>query len=127
MSLVDIPSHMPSSDGPVRQASSSVYKSETSSGYQLVVVGPEYMGRTFNLSEGRHVVGRAAESDVRILVETVSRRHALFVVQGDQVTVEDLGSRIGTFVNGRRIETSCSLPPGARIVIGGITMKLVKG
>jgi len=127
MSLVDIPCRMPPSDGPLRQVSPSVSKSETASGYQLVVVGPEYMGRTFDLGEGRHVLGRAPESDLRFFVETVSRRHALFVVQGDQVTVEDLGSRVGTFVNGRRIETSCSLPPGARIVIGGITMKLVKG
>jgi len=109
MSLVDIPQR------------------ETVPAYQLVVVGPEYMGRTFNIGEGRHVLGRAPESDLRFLLETVSRRHALFVVRGDSVTIEDLGSRTGTFVNGRRIETSCSLPSGARIVIGGITMKLVKG
>lgn len=117
---------MLSSDDPPRPASSSVSKDETGAGYQLIVVGPEDSGRTFNLGEGRHLLGRAPESDLRLSLETVSRRHALFVVQGDHVTIEDLGSRVGTFVNGRRV-TSCSLPAGARIVIGGITMKLVKG
>ena len=94
--------------------------------YQIVVVGPEDGGRTFDLRNGQHVLGRGPEADLRFSLETISRRHALFVVQDDQITIEDLGSRVGTFVNGRRI-TSCSLPMGARIVIGGVTMRLVKG
>ncbi len=115
---------MPPSDEIPRPSSSLV--SEDTAGYQLIVVGPEDCGRTLDLANGRHLLGRAPEADLRFSLETVSRRHALFVVQGDHVTIEDLGSRVGTFVNGRRV-TSCSLPSGARIVIGGVTMKLVKG
>lgn len=106
--------------------SSSVSTGETV-GFQLIVVGPEESGRKFILTEGRHLLGRAPEADLRLSLETVSRRHAIFVVQGDHVTIEDLGSRVGTFVNGRRVVTPCGVPVGARIVIGGITMKLVKG
>ncbi len=94
--------------------------------YQIIVVGPEDAGRTFKLENGQYVLGRGPEADFRFSLETISRRHALFVVQGDRITIEDLGSRVGTLVNGRRI-TSCSLPMCARIVIGGLTMKLVKG
>jgi len=115
---------MPPGDTP-RPRSSAVSARQTASGYQLVVIGPEDSGRTFDLKDGRYLLGRAPEADLRFSVETISRRHALFVVHGDHVTLEDLGSRVGTFVNGRRI-TSCSLPSGARIVIGGVTMKLVK-
>jgi pSer/pThr/pTyr-binding forkhead associated (FHA) protein len=115
----------PSADS-LRPASSSVSEDETTSAYRLVVVGPEDSGRTFDLGQGRHLLGRAPEADLRFSLETISRRHALFVVQGDHITIEDLGSRVGTFVNGRRV-TSCSLPSGARIIIGGVTMKLVKG
>lgn len=125
-SLVDIPSHMSPSEDSLRSVSSGVSASETV-GLQLIVVGPEDSGRKFSLTEGRHLLGRAPEADLRLSLETVSRRHAIFVVHGDHVTIEDLGSRVGTFVNGRRITTSCGLPVGARIVIGGITMKLVKG
>lgn len=117
---------MSPTNGHPLSTSSRVSSSETTGGYQLVVVGPEENGRTFPLAEGRHVLGRGAEADVRLSLETISRRHAAFEVQGERITIEDLGSRVGTFVNGRRV-TSCNLPVGARIVIGGITMKLVKG
>lgn len=116
---------MPTSDNSPR-VSDSIDPEEISAGHHLVVVGPEDSGRTLALAEGRHLLGRAPEADLRFSLETISRRHAIFVVQGDQVTLEDLGSRVGTFVNGRRI-TSTNLPAGARIVIGGITMRLVKG
>jgi pSer/pThr/pTyr-binding forkhead associated (FHA) protein len=125
-SFVDIPSHMPSSDDLPVPHSSNVSEESTAAVHQLVVVGPEESGRTIDLVDGRHLLGRSPEADVRFSLETISRRHALFVVHGNHVMVEDLGSRVGTFVNGRRI-TSCSLPSGARLVIGGITMKLVKG
>jgi pSer/pThr/pTyr-binding forkhead associated (FHA) protein len=115
---------MPTSDDPTRASAATISKEVA--GHQLIVVGPEDSGRTLFLTEGRHLLGRAPEADLRFSLETISRRHAIFVVHGDHVTIEDLGSRVGTFVNGRRV-TSCSLPPGARIVIGGVTMKLVKG
>lgn len=101
-------------------------ESTNTSSHQLIVVGPEDSGRTLDLPEGQHVLGRAVDADIRFSLETISRKHAVFVVSGEQVTLEDLGSRTGTFVNGQRI-ASCILPPGARIVIGGITMKLIKG
>ncbi|MBK9260406.1 MAG: FHA domain-containing protein [Polyangiaceae bacterium] len=117
---------MQPSDDPTRPAASSFHESDDATGFTIIVVGPEDSGRTFELVDGRYLLGRAPEADIRLSLETISRRHALIVVQGDQVTIEDLGSRVGTFVNGRRV-TSCSLPAGARIVCGGITMKLLKG
>lgn len=124
--LVNIPLPMSFSDASVRPPMPSVSEMEAHTGYQIIVVGPEDSGRTFDLHDGRYLLGRAPDADLRFSLETISRRHALFVVQGDHITIEDLGSRIGTFVNGKRV-TSCSLPIGARIVIGGVTMKLVKG
>jgi FHA domain len=123
--LVNISVHMPPNDANLTPTPSSASENEAHAAYQLIVVGPEDGGRTFDLGAGRHLLGRAPEADLRFSLETISRHHALFVVDGDHVTLEDLGSRVGTFVNGRRI-SSCSLANGARIVIGGVTMKLVK-
>lgn len=117
---------MSPNDVPTREAAASVHEDELATGFTLIVVGPEDSGRTIHLGNGRHLLGRAPDADIRFSLETISRRHALFIVQDDHVTLEDLDSRVGTFVNGHRI-TLCSLPSGARIVIGGITMKFVKG
>ena len=124
--LVNIPDPMSRTAAPTHSSAPGVSAIAEHEGYQIIVVGPEDSGRTFDLRDGRHLLGRAPEADLRFSLETISRRHALFVVDGDHITIEDLGSRIGTFVNGKRV-TSCSLPIGARIVIGGLTMKLVKG
>jgi len=48
-------------------------------------------------------VGRAVTSDLTVFDPTVSRKHAELVAGSDGVTVTDLGSSNGTFVNGARI------------------------
>ncbi|HET9987302.1 MAG TPA: FHA domain-containing protein, partial [Kofleriaceae bacterium] len=52
------------------------------------------------LEDGDIVVGRAATSDIPIDHDAVSRRHAILRRRADRVTIEDLGSRNGTLVNG---------------------------
>ncbi len=52
----------------------------------------------------RTLIGRSPECDVFLDDVTVSRRHAELVRDGERVTIRDLGSLNGTFVNRRRIE-----------------------
>ena len=60
-----------------------------------------------------------------VLVEDmVSRRHAKITVNGDTITIQDLGSTNGTFVNGERIERM-TLNDGDRVLIGTSIIKLV--
>jgi predicted component of type VI protein secretion system len=64
-------------------------------------------------------IGRAAEGNtVRLAERNVSRRHARFVRQGSTVTVEDLGSLVGTRVNGERIQGRRKLRAGDVVEIG---------
>jgi hypothetical protein len=51
---------------------------------------------------GRLVVGRDPACEISHDHSLLSRRHAEFVTAGDVVTVRDLGSRNGVFVNGSR-------------------------
>jgi DNA-binding winged helix-turn-helix (wHTH) protein len=70
------------------------------------------------LKAGGNLVGRGHEADVRIPVSEVSRRHALVTVKGTRVTIEDLGSRNGTFVGGRAVEKATVLSDGDQVGFG---------
>ncbi|MBI3724278.1 FHA domain-containing protein, partial [bacterium] len=48
----------------------------------------------------------------------VSSRHAQFIVTGDQLTITDLNSKNGTFVNGNRVNGQTPVPDGAIIQFG---------
>ena len=69
----------------------------------------------------RHtVLGRGAESDLRLDDPGISRRHAEIVLS-DPPRISDLQSTNGTFVDGERV-TSAELYNGARIGIGTLTL-----
>ena len=61
-------------------------------------------GEAFERIGARTLIGRSPECDIFLDDVTVSRRHAEVVVAGDTVTIRDLGSLNGTFVNRRRID-----------------------
>lgn len=62
--------------------------------------------------EGEVRVGRSADCELTIDDSRVSRQHARVVVEGEQVTLEDLGSANGTLLNGQRLVGSTTLSDG---------------
>lgn len=66
------------------------------------------------LSDGL-VAGRLAESGLVLTEGHPSREHARFRISGNELTLEDLGSANGTFVNDKRINGSVVLRSGDRI------------
>lgn len=58
------------------------------------------------LRPGRQVLGRIVDCDIVIGVTDVSREHAAIFLEDGAVYVQDLGSKNGTFVNGKRLETN---------------------
>ncbi|HEX5100824.1 MAG TPA: FHA domain-containing protein [Polyangiaceae bacterium] len=63
-------------------------------------------------------VGRSAVCEVQLSSALVSRRHARLTLTNLGVTVEDLGSRNGVYVNSVRVIGSARLKPGDRLAIG---------
>jgi pSer/pThr/pTyr-binding forkhead associated (FHA) protein len=59
-------------------------------------------GRRYRLRPGTNTVGRQG-TDVLVTDSTVSRAHARITIEGDRITVEDLGSTNGTKVGDKRI------------------------
>ena len=75
---------------------------------------------TLALTRRHTVLGRGAESDLRLDDPGISRRHAEIVLS-DPPRISDLQSTNGTFVDGERV-TSAELYNGARIGIGTLTL-----
>lgn len=76
-------------------------------------------GREIGLADGENVIGRDEECAVRIDSPRVSRRHACIRVRGSGAAIEDLGSKNGTFLRGRKLAGSVALEEGDEIGIGG--------
>ena len=74
------------------------------------------------LGEGDHIVGRDPDIELFLDSQSVSRRHAVIRVSGSGATLEDLGSKNGTFVGARRIDAPTPLADGDAIKIGAITL-----
>ena len=75
-------------------------------------------GREYPLHEGITVIGRAEDADVRILLPSLSRHHARVVVRGLEATLEDLGSRHGSWRGSMRVRDSVGLCGGDEIRLG---------
>jgi diguanylate cyclase (GGDEF)-like protein len=88
--------------------------------FLLVLSGPQF-GDIFPLDPGEDlVIGRREDSQIQIVDDAVSRRHASIRVDGDAALLRDLGSANGTFVDGVRA-LEARLADGARVQIGGAT------
>ena len=85
----------------------------------LVMFKEDGEQKEFPIAPGKTIVGRREECDLRIPLAEISRKHALLIVEGNVVTVRDLGSANGTYINNRRI-TEQELSPGDHIVIGPV-------
>lgn len=77
-------------------------------------------GTALDLVEGDKVVGRESNAEFPVVHDTVSRRHATLSVSGGAVTLTDLGSTNGTWVNGRKIDAPTVLNPGDSVRFGGV-------
>jgi pSer/pThr/pTyr-binding forkhead associated (FHA) protein len=68
-------------------------------------------------------VGRAVTSDIPVYDPTVSRNHAEISASENGITVKDLGSSNGTFVNGNRI-TEETVSHGDVVTFGKVAFKV---
>lgn len=82
-----------------------------------VMQGPQ-AGTRFRLEPGRTIVGRHPSCGIVLDAVSVSRQHAAIEVEGNQAWIEDLGSRNGTAVDGRRISGRHALSDGQHLRIG---------
>ncbi len=103
------------------------------SGHGHVVEGPALAVRTggglsgeiFRLSGARVTIGRDAASDIFLDDVTVSRNHAVVTLAEGAVSLQDLASLNGTYVNRRRIDEPESLADGDELQIGKFRLAFI--
>lgn len=69
-------------------------------------------------SKGELVIGRSGQADIQLANPRVSRRHVRVFKKGSLTFVEDLGSRNGTFLDGKPLGSSTQWKPGATLTVG---------
>jgi Tol biopolymer transport system component len=89
--------------------------------YLVASSGPSSIS-AFQLVGPSITIGRAADNDIVLDDNMVSRHHARLEIQGDTYTLTDLGSVNGTWVNGRRISAPVSLQANDSIRFGKVSV-----
>ncbi len=83
----------------------------------MVYIGDENVAK-FSLRHGEYVIGRDQGCQVCIDVEGISRHHARLTFQGYELTIEDLGSANGVFIEGVQIQLPTRVRPDQQVEIG---------
>ncbi len=88
----------------------------------LTILSGMHGGRHIRLERDSLVLGRHADCDLVLEDDTVSRRHARIVRTLTGFALEDLDSRNGTYVNGRRVTARLPLRDGDQIQLFDIAL-----
>jgi pSer/pThr/pTyr-binding forkhead associated (FHA) protein len=70
------------------------------------------------------VIGRRTDADCSLTLAFVSRRHPRFTRIGDQVSVQDLKSYNGTFVNGKQASRALPVQDGDELMLGPCSFRV---
>jgi pSer/pThr/pTyr-binding forkhead associated (FHA) protein len=90
-------------------------------------ISGKYQGAEYPIpDEGELIVGRSSELDLVLVEDMVSRKHAKLTAAAGALTLLDLGSTNGTFVNGEKIRRA-TLKKNDRILIGTSILKVIPG
>jgi DNA-binding winged helix-turn-helix (wHTH) protein len=79
-------------------------------------------GQDVALPQGETILGRARWASVAFDSASVSRQHARIVVTGGQATIEDMNSKNGTFIDGRRTTRRTALHDGHEVRLGSVRL-----
>ena len=91
---------------------------EASAGQPRLVWGD----RVFPLTASENVMGRDKEAEVCLDAASVSRHHARILIEGARATLEDLGSKNGTALNGEPLRGARELKDGDTVRLGQVQL-----
>lgn len=108
----------------IREALASSEREAAEKNACLLAIGGELNGTIFDLPNGVTSVGRSPENTYALEFQGISRNHFEIKVTST-VSIVDLGSRNGTFVNNKKVESPINLNKGDVIKIGTIALKYI--
>jgi pSer/pThr/pTyr-binding forkhead associated (FHA) protein len=86
---------------------------------KLLIIIPGSGETLFDLNEGTLRFGRSSDCDIQVDDGSISSNHAEIVVEGEKITIKDLGSTNGTTINGEEI-TEHEVGPEDSILFGSV-------
>jgi hypothetical protein len=93
--------------------------------YAFKFIAGKYQDGEYPIPEaGELIIGRAADVEIVLVEDMVSRRHAKLVVHNNNMTLSDLGSTNGTYVNGEKI-TTLVVHLDDRVMVGTSIFKII--
>jgi pSer/pThr/pTyr-binding forkhead associated (FHA) protein len=90
----------------------------------LVLLAKSGKQRVIELPGKVTVIGRRHNCDLRIPLESVSRRHCQLTCGDDGIVIRDLGSRNGILINGHKVKEEQTVNAGDYIQIGDVIFAL---
>ena len=125
------PAAAPAAPAPSAPSAAAAFKAK------FTVIRGGRKGQEFPLEDGNNLIGRwdpetgsfpEVDLDADDPEAKISRKHALLRIENGKITVEDIGSLNGTYVNrGQRLQpgSPVDLKSGDEIIIGKTFLKLV--
>ncbi len=89
---------------------------------KLILNNPDEL-KTFQLEIGENIIGRDSNSRIQIISGEASRAHAKIILKNNTVTIKDLDSANGTYINGKKTSHS-ELSDGDEITIANQHMRV---
>ena len=84
----------------------------------LVVAGGVHQGKTIPIPGAQFLIGRDETCHLRPASPNISNKHCILFLGTEKVTVVDLGSTNGTFVNGRQVKGEIEVSSGDVLKVG---------
>ena len=91
---------------------------------KLIVAGGKQAGKEIPVPGPKFLIGRAEDCQLRPQSDLVSRHHCAIVLAEGEVSIKDLGSRNGTFVNDQRVEAERVLKTGDKLKVGPLEFEV---
>lgn len=90
---------------------------------KLVVLAGAKKGAEVPIKKDQFIIGRSRECSLRAGSDAISRKHCELLVTDDGLTARDMGSRNGTYVNGKRIDGAHLLSHGDQLKVGPLEFR----
>lgn len=118
-------------------AASSAYEQTVGADDTISILGKDSYMVAFQITEPKGVawqkrlsvskefiIGRDPSANLQIQEASVSRRHAKMEYTGKKLTIQDLGSSNGLFVNGIKTVTPQLLKSGDKLKVGNVSVQI---
>lgn len=82
-------------------------------------------GKEIAIPVSKFFIGRGEDCHLRPKSDAISRHHCALLITESQVALRDFGSKNGTFVNDKAVDSVCILNAGDTIGVGSLKFELV--